>query len=37
MFTGMNKANKMKHVPGVLGVLSPPCYTYPPKVLCAAF
>ena len=26
-FTDMNNENKIKHVPGVLGVLSPPCYT----------
>ena len=35
MFKDMNKENKIKYATGVLGVLSPLCYTYPPKV--AAF
>ena len=31
MFTKMIKENKIKYATGVLGVLSPLCYTYPQK------
>ena len=37
IFPDMNNAYKFKCELGVLSMLSSPCYTYPPKVLCATF